>query len=295
MDRQLIKGTALGVLTGAGVGLLCFELAENRIAQSMGLAMFFLAPAAAGFAMALVIGRKSLLVSGCLSVLVCLTVLIATKAEGLLCAILAFPLIGGSFAAGCSLGLLARLFLRQRKTQAGALALLPVIVVGGRVAEEPWVRSPRLEVVSTSLVVKSAPESVWDAIQTFDALRGAKPWLMYVGLPEPVRCTMVGRGVGARRSCFFDKGKIEETITEWQPPFRLAMRIDRTNMPGRHWMDFAGADYELRPAQQGTLLTRVTVLTSRLSPEWYWRPLERMGVEAEHRYIFENVTSKLNP
>jgi len=103
---------------------------------------------------------------------------------------------------------------------------------------------------------------------------------------------MRGSGVGAKRTCYFDQGYIEETVTEWSPPEVMGLSIDRTNMPGRHWLDFENAKYELRRDNSGTMLTRTTTITSNLYPVWYWRPFERWGVASEHEYIFGDLARR---
>lgn len=112
---------------------------------------------------------------------------------------------------------------------------------------------------------------------------------MHIGLPVPQRCTMQGRGMGAKRTCYFNVGYIEETVIGWNPPYDLALSIDRTHMPGRHWLSFESAEYLLRANGHMTVLTRITVVSSRLHPAWYWRPFERLGVESEHDYILQDV------
>ena len=115
---------------------------------------------------------------------------------------------------------------------------------------------------------------------------------MYVGLPIPVRCEMEGSGVGAKRTCYFDHGYIQETVIEWSPPKVMQLSIDRTNMPGRHWLSFENARYDLRREGGETLLTRTTVINSNLYPAWYWRPFERWGVRSEHEYIFGDLARR---
>ncbi|HSE20720.1 MAG TPA: hypothetical protein VLB68_03655 [Pyrinomonadaceae bacterium] len=46
--------------------------------------------------------------------------------------------------------------------------------------------------------------------------------------------------------------------------------------------------------QDGALITRTTTITSRLSPAWYWQRLEKIGVETEHQYLFEELSKRLN-
>src|SRR6185436_2397968 len=54
------------------------------------------------------------------------------------------------------------------------------------------------------------------------------------------------------------------------------------------------ASYELMEEGGRTRITRKTTIVSRLSPAWYWRKMEKIGVETEHEYLFEEVKRKLN-
>jgi len=39
---------------------------------------------------------------------------------------------------------------------------------------------------------------------------------------------------------------------------------------------------------------RTTTITSRLSPARYWQRLEMIGIETEHKYLFEELSRRLN-
>jgi hypothetical protein len=144
----------------------------------------------------------------------------------------------------------------------------------------------RRETVSTSVFLKAAPQEVWANIQSIDSIVATKPLLMHFGLPVPLRCTLERKGVGAKRTCYFENGFIEETITERAAPYSMQLTIDRTNMPGRHWLGFEKAAYELRQEGSGTRLTRTTTITSHLYPAWYWSYFEHLGVSSEHDTFF---------
>ena len=148
---------------------------------------------------------------------------------------------------------------------------------------------PRTEVISNTVEVSDSPEHVWIYIQSIDSVEGSKPLLMYVGRPVPRRCTMRGQGIGAKRSCYSNTGYIEETVTAWNPPNLLGLSVDRTHMPGRHWLGFQRAEYRLESGGKFTALTHSTTVTSYLLPAWYWRGFQRLGVESEHRYILQGL------
>jgi hypothetical protein len=117
---------------------------------------------------------------------------------------------------------------------------------------------------------------------------------MTIGLPVPVSCTMSGEGIGATRTCYFESGHIEERVTEWNPPTSMKLEIVAFDVPGRPWLSFKDASYDLTQEGDRTLITRKTTIVSRLSPAWYWRPMEKIGVETEHEYLFEEVKRRVN-
>jgi hypothetical protein len=285
------KAAGLAIVVGIATGLLGFFIAAAGT-TGMGIVMFFLGPVAAGFVVSLLTHKPNTSAAVNLVVLLStLVILVATGREGVLCAVLAAPLLALSIGLGALLG---RAFhpnpTDDAPVKTGMLLLLPImVVVTGRQIEKPFLSHARIEVVSNTVRVPASPEQTWMYIQSIDSIHGSKPWLMHIGLPTPQRCTLEKAAEGARRTCYFDKGYIEETITKWDPPHYMELRIDRTHMPGRHWMGFETASYRLQPDGAATLLTRTTTITSHLAPRWYWRPLERLGVESEHRYLLNDV------
>jgi hypothetical protein len=293
--RASLKAIAVGAATGTAIGLLAFHFLTHHEYAGMGAVLFLLVPIAAGFSIAMV-ARKPDTTTGAavLSVLISLVLLVALGAEGMLCAVLAFPIIAGGLFIGVGVGVLIRRLVvsrtkNQTTTTGMLLALGPVLIIAGKRIEAPTLQHPRTEVFETTVNVNGSPEQVWREILSIDKIKAHKPFLMYVGLPIPQRCTIQGHGVGAKRTCYFNVGYIEETVTEWNPPYYMGLSINRTHMPGAHWLGFESADYRLKPLGDMTLLTRRTTVFSYLHPSWYWRTFERLGVESEHGYILRDV------
>lgn len=268
----------------------------------MGEVLFLLVPVTAGFSIAMISrGASSAAAAAFLAVLSSLIALIATGKEGGLCAMLAFPIVLAGLAIGLAIGVgigaLVRWLLSNRRedqtiTMGVLLVTLPLVILAGDQFERPLLLHPRIEVIRSSVTVNAPPERVWNNILSIDNIEASKPVLMYVGLPIPERCVLQGEGAGAKRTCYFNSGYIEETITSWNPPHYMGLTIDRTHMPGRHWLGFENAEYHLQANGTSTILTRTTTISSHLLPRWYWRPLERLGVESEHRYILQDVVLK---
>lgn len=284
---------AAGILIGMIVGIMGFFIGSTGL-PGMGYVMFLLVPVVAGgiigwlLPMGKAVGKSALV-----SLAISLLILVATGKEGVLCALMAFPLLLVCVLIGAVLGVALRKAIKPRQKENATTGMLllaaPLLLFAGRQVERPLLNQARIEVVSDSVHVDAEPSEAWTLIQSIDAVKGSKPWLMHVGLPVPLRCTLAKAAVGARRTCYFDKGYIEETVTTWDPPHHMGLRIDRTHMPGRHWLGFENADYWLQPEGTGTRLTRTTTISSHLFPVWYWRPLEHWGVSSEHRYILEDA------
>lgn len=287
--RAFLAGTAAGIAQG----LIGFAVATTSHG-GMGLVMFFLIPVVSGIPVGWMIrSRKVMGISALISLFGSLLMLIAFGKEGPLCALMAFPLLLVCILVGVLIGTGLRRAIKPGRGEnviAGMFFVTaPLLVFGGKQVERPLLDHARTEVIANSIHVADTPEHTWTHIQSIDSVRGSKPWLMYVGLPVPQKCTLEKTAEGARRTCYFDKGYIEETVTTWDPPLHMGLRIDRTHMPGRHWLGFEHADYWLQAEGSGTRLTRTTTVSSRLYPAWYWRPLERWGIDSEHRYILEDA------
>jgi hypothetical protein len=300
--QGLLKGVLLGALTGIGLGLGGFLLAEIPKTHAMGAVVFLLVPFAAGVAITLVShSLERISAAVLLATLGSLAILIAMKMETPVCALMAFPLLFVGLLGGVGIGYGLGYLIRKLKAKFGGgeatftsivLLTMPVLIFAGHRLELTNPIQARRQVVTSMIRISAEPEQVWADLQSFDALAGDKPLLMYVGLPVPIRCVMEGRGRGAKRTCYFDHGYIQETVIEWLPPNMMRLSIDRTNMPGRHWLGFEDAEYDLRREGSETVLTRSTTIVSYLYPAWYWGPLERWGVQSEHGYVFSDLARR---
>jgi hypothetical protein len=95
----------VGAASGAAIGLIAFLFLTSRQRRGMGQVLFEMVPVAAGFSVALVARRPNLAVSAALlAVLGSLVCLIALGKEGVLCALLALPIILVGLGIGVAIG-----------------------------------------------------------------------------------------------------------------------------------------------------------------------------------------------
>jgi hypothetical protein len=206
---------------------------------------------------------------------------------------MAFPLLFVCALFGALLGAFISWLVRKSSGPRLNMVVLPLIGLSSVFAadkiENRLPAGDRVETVTTARTLVATPEEIWARVLSLDEVSGTKPFLLRIGLPVPKSCMMEGSGVGARRVCYFETGMIEEEVTCWEPGRRLDLRIVRSTLPGRHWLQFEGASYQLeRLSATETGLTRTTTISSKLRPGWYWRFFEETGVQAEHCYVFDS-------
>lgn len=294
---RVFRGVLVGSLTAIAFGLGGFGLVHD-FNGSMGWALFFILPFITGFATAIVTeGKEVIFASLWIGAIACTAALIITRMEGWVCVLMSAPLVAFSLTMGALTGMLVRGFLlsigAKHLVLLLTLGVLPFFLIAAKRIEEPSRRTPRAETITNTLITDAPRELVWNQLKTFDRIEGTKGLLMRIGLPVPVSCTMSGEGVGATRTCYFEEGHIAERVTEWNPPNSMKLEITEFDVPGRPWLSFQDASYELTTENGRTVVTRKTTIVSRLSPAWYWRPMEKIGVETEHEYLFEEIRRKI--
>jgi hypothetical protein len=298
-SEKIFRALLAGTITATAFGLGGYFLLRDGTG-AMGGVLFLLLPVAASFATTMVVKRSALTLTAVLmGVVLCLAGLIITRFEGALCIVMALPLIAGGLAIGAVCGFFFRRFVVGRSRYPGVMMLLvfliaPVFLMGANSAEQQTRRTPRTETIVSTLILDAPPEKVWQEIGSLDRLNSSKGFLMMIGLPVPESCALESAAVGGRRVCYFDSGYIEERITEWNPPTSMKLQITASTLPGTPWLGFQDASYEIHRENGHTVLTRSSTIISRLSPAWYWRRLERLGVETEHRYLFEEFKKRID-
>jgi hypothetical protein len=266
----------------------------------MGWTLFLLVPVATGFATALVARDRNILnASVIIGLLFCTAILLMTGFEGFVCVLMSAPLLIVGLAFGALIGWAVRVNVIDARRSGKTLTLLlllitPTFLMGANSTEKSLTRQLRTETVADTLIVDAPPEVVWNELKSMENIAATKTFLMKIGLPVPVSCKTEGEGVGGKRTCYFEHGFIEERITEWNYPRSMKFEIVAFDVPGRPWLSFKDAGYDIQRVGNQTKITRQTTIISRLAPAWYWRPLEAHGVHTEHQYLFEGLGKKLN-
>lgn len=266
-------------------------------AVGYGMAFFMAFPFAFGFALGTLQPRQRNLVSLAVGIAGFLVLLLTLHLEGLVCVLMALPILAGSALLG---GLAQRHYQRKherpKETPPRLLTLsmpLLVLLVLGQ-AEEQITAPPALVTVTTTARLPYPARLVFEGVQQMDTLAAPKPWLLRLGLPTPYKCVLSAPRVGGRRTCLFDNGRIVAEITAYRPGERLTMDVVDYRLTGRHWFHFQDAQYRFSRQANQTVVTRTSSYRSQLRPRWYWQPLETYGIAQEHAFVLASLRLNLD-
>jgi len=288
--KSVLLGTALGVLFQLGGYLLV-----RGPRSQFGPVMFLLVPFVSGFAVAAVVRRPKRIAACCITGgIITFSAMLFFGLEGIICCAMSSPLVAAGVAIGALIGYRVRGRFIDKLPDPGKKTLLllllcPLFIAAANRVERPFRAVQQDEVFTTETTVVASPERVWELVAEMQKLDGPRPFLLRAGLPTPMRCELDHAGVGGRRVCYFDRGIIAQEVTTWQRPSVMGLRVTESTLPGRHWLTFVDASYELFPEGGKTRIVRHTTIGTRLYPRWYWRPLERWGVTSEHEFVFSNL------
>ena len=155
--------------------------------------------------------------------------------EGIICIVMASPILGISTLIGTLLGYW--LVKNKRKAsgkQVYSLFFLPVffISVDSAISTKEYLE------VKTAIEINAPIEKVWHNIVRFGQIEEPDEWIFKTGIAYPIHAEIKGEGVGAIRYCNFTTGSFVEPITVWQEPNLLKFDVQDQPIPMRELNPF---------------------------------------------------------
>lgn len=178
--------------------------------------------------------------------------------EGVLCIVMALPLLFFFVFAGVTIGQ----FLWKRNTWLG-MSTLPLLAA--MLIADSQMPHHHAAIVADEILIRATPAEVWRYIASYPANeKPADYWLWKIGLPIPIQSTSQGAFVGAKRDCRFSGNVVfEEKIVEVQPArvltFDVTKQPDHPEINGHFNLD--RGRFELRDNGDGT--------TTLVGTTWY--------------------------
>lgn len=224
--------------------------------------------------------------------------LLLTGREGLICIVMALPLVVPLGALGGWVVYQAR-SSRRAKRGLTVMLLLPIATLTWDSKAQPPVFEVRTEVE-----VAAPPEEVWKHVVAFPPLPEPSEWFFRAGVAYPKRARIAGSGPGAIRYCEFSTGSFVEPIEVWDEPRLLRFRVTENPAPMREWSPYGAiqtthlhgylvskqGEFLLTPLPNGhTLLTGTTWYQHGLWPAEYWRWWSDAIIHRIHLQVLNHV------
>lgn len=223
--------------------------------------------------------------------------LLAGNLEGMVCILMALPLVIIAIA----LGAILKYFIKKyrntdQQDQLIKSSILPFcLFLAFAFIETALTKNEQFVMeVKSEIILPYSTMEVYETIKSVDTLDAEQPFLMKLDLPIPQKCVLEEEKVGGIRTCYFQNGQIVEEITALEKGKILKMDVIDYQLTGRKWLGFKEAIYLFEKVANGqTKMTRITTYTSELYPRFYWAPLEKIGIQQEHEYVFCNLKKDL--
>jgi uncharacterized protein YndB with AHSA1/START domain len=237
-----------------------------------------------------------------------LGITIAFALEGLGCLVMFLPLFLAPVFLGSFIGFSAARALPPRRTDGAiAMSMLSFFVL---LAAERATPLPPLEPqpVETSIEIDAPAARVWALLPSMEEMPEPGDWVFrYGGIAYPLRATLQGEGLGARRTCEFTTGPALETIDRWEPGHLLGFTIDAQPDPMRErtiyrtvrqphldgYVRNVRGELSVESLPDGrTRLTGRSWYRVRIAPETYWRLWSDLFIHRIHGRVLEVVKAR---
>ena len=274
---------------------------------SYGAVLFFATPLVMGMVAGFMYNRPvshstwATLGLGALVMFVAGGVLVALAFEGLICLVMAVPIVMPLSIAGALLGKWIAEATSADLGQLTAVVLALPILAG---AESLVTSTPEYEIL-TAVDVAAPPAAVWKRIVEFPDIPPPEDWFFRAGIACPLRARIEGTGVGAVRHCEFTTGDFVEPITVWDEPRRLAFDVAEQPdpmvelSPWRHVHPPHLVDRSLRSRRGEFRLVDLGAGRTRLEgrtwyvfdmhPQGYWTLWSDLSIHRIHRRVLDHI------
>lgn len=278
------------LLCSAATSLIYCGLTARGLEQ--GAALFIGLPVILGTIIAFASHPRSTFGLLLKSMALVLCVIAPLLGEGAICIAMAAPLLFGLVGLAAGIGKLIEHFVgRNGAACLGIVVGLSPMLWDAAQKGPGWQDARPLEEQSDSVIVAGTPQQVWQRLHPPADLAAARvPDFLRLRLRAGERWAR-GGGLhpGDEWHIRFDNDLFIGTVAEARPGegVRFTVREESAHAGERIalWLSFAEVSLLLRPVGESrTEVTQVTRYRRLLDPGFYFGPLERLGVQAMHRY-----------
>lgn len=295
--------SALGLLAGVGVCVAAVAFSA-LVLRTYGYMLFFVTPFAIGVLAAAVANWNANIGFGATQGVVFSSLGLGALAllflafEGVICLVVAAPLIAGMGFLGGAFGQTLMLGRHNTTSVLLVLAALPVLLAGETLAP------PRASFENTaSMDFDAPPDAVWDAIIHMEEIPDPPAPPFNWGLAYPISGEILGEGVGAVRRGNFSTGVAYERVTEWRPGHKLSFDVlsnppmMRELSPYEHinaphidgYFRSTEVHFTITPLANGrSRLLFITRHELDIEPAIYWTPFAQWMIQANKTRVLNH-------
>jgi len=300
--KRIALANLAGLITGIilmGVGKAITSGGSPDYA-TYGMSVFLTVPLSMGLVMALAFGRgevrrATLFLSSLLLPLMGIACSMLFFREGVICVIMAFPLIWAATLIGVGIGRLLIRYTRRDRTYAIAAPLLIATIGVDALLPKTFVTS----VTTVSQPIHATPAQLWPEIVSMGRIPETPSyWLCKIGLPAPVEVVAESPAVGAKRDCIFTGGLVfGEVITIAEKDHHLKFKI--VSQPRDPEIlghaDVLSGEMRLRPNSDGTTtIIGTSHYALHVFPAAYFDLWAKSIGHAVHERVFEHIKKRVS-
>ncbi len=232
------------------------------------------------------------------------SVLLIIPFEGIICLLMASPIVVGVGLVGGSIGYLVQRNMPRNESVPALLGCLALLVPFLIAAEFLAPSQIPLYVNTSSVIIKAPPNVVWKYLIDFPQIPAPTELVFHTGIAYPIKARIDGRGPGAVRHCIFSTGEFVEPIKIWNEPRLLKFGVLAQAPPMKelalyknlhppHLDDYLvsrNGQFLLTALPDGsTLLDGTTWYQNYMGPSPYWRIWADAIIHRIHMRVLDHV------
>lgn len=305
----LLVGLVTGLIISAFIAV-AYRLPQDS-AVIYGMAVFCAVPFLIGIITPIFIGyRREITIrqsigNSLLALLITGFFLLFFALEGIICIIMASPIVAGFTLLGSLLGYAIWKAVPHKQTNVFSSFLVFLLLIPSlSIAESVVGKEQKLTPVTTSIEINAPPEAVWKNVIEFPELAPPTELIFKTGIAYPIKSRIEGTGKGAIRYCEFSTGSFVEPIEIWDENELLEFSVEEQPLPMKETSPYGEIDtphlhdyfvsrrgqFKLTPLANGnTLLEGTTWYNHRISPEIYWQFWTENIVHAIHQRVLNHI------
>lgn len=208
MKKELAGSILISLIfLSLGFLLLHYELV------GYGLSFFVFLPFIVGYVSGGATVRKISLIGIVISLAIFFILLIVGGLEGMVCILMAMPLVLGAIALGASVKYLLNKNRKKHKSDnLMKSSLLPIgLFLFFGFVEKAFQKDLKETIsVRSEIILPYSCLEVYEAIKSVDTLVAEKPWLMKLDLPVPTKCILEKEEVGGCEPVIFLAARLQK-------------------------------------------------------------------------------------